>query len=197
MWRAFLHDKAFLRVGLAVCLISPLLAQLAVFSSVFAFRELEFKAQMAAWLAMTASVARIVLSPAAGWLTDRWGARPTLLLWAGLSGLGFMLIAIFPFTSSIFAAAAIAALSGSGFSGAMNALTCELPSPENRAGHFTLLGFCMIAANSAGPLLAGLLFDSVSYRAGFSILAALTVAMVAISAWLLRGIPAQSASPRA
>ncbi len=197
MWRAFFRDSAFLRVGLAVCLISPLLAQLAVFSSVFAFRELEFKAQMAAWLAMTASGARIALSPAAGWLTDKWGARPTLLLWAALAGCGFVLLAAFPFSPSVFAAAGIAALAGSGFSGAMNALTCEIPTPENRAGHFTLLGFCIIASNSAGPVLTGMLFDAVSYRTGFTILAILTAAMVLLSARLLRGITRQSASPRA
>jgi MFS family permease len=79
MWRAFWRDRKFVRVALAVSLISPLLGQLAVFSSVFAFRELGFKAQMAAWLGMTAAGARLALSPVAGWLTDAWGARPALL----------------------------------------------------------------------------------------------------------------------
>jgi MFS family permease len=186
MWRAFFRDKAFLRVGLAVCLISPLLMQLAVFSSVFAFRDLGFKPQMAAWLGMTASGVRLGLSPAAGWLTDAWGARPSILLWAGLVACGFLLLALFPGTATVFAAAGIAALAGSGFSGATNALTCQLPAPENRAGHFTLLGFCMIATNSAVPMLVGRLFDVVSYRSGFGILAALMAVVVAGSAVLLR-----------
>lgn len=189
MWRAFFHDKAFLRVALVVCLISPLLGQLAVFSSVFAFRELGFKAQMAAWLGMTAAGARLGLSPAAGWLTDTWGARPALLLWSALAGCGFLLLALFPGTGSVFAAAGIAALAGSAFSGAMNALTSQLPPAHHRAGHFTLLGFCMITANSAGPMLTGLLFDSVSYRWGFGVLAAMTAAAVAASAILLREDP--------
>jgi MFS family permease len=192
MWRAFFHDAKFLRVALAVCLISPLLAQLAVFSSVFAFRDLGFKAQMAAWLGMTAAGARLVLSPAGGWLTDAWGARRALLLWAALAGGGFLLLALFPGAASVFAAAGIAAVAGSGFSGAMNALTSGIPRPEHRAGHFTLLGFCMIAANSAGPLLAGWLFDRLSYREGFALLAAATAAVTAACAWLLRDL-----SPRA
>ncbi|MCU0751625.1 MAG: MFS transporter [Akkermansiaceae bacterium] len=188
MWRAFLQDRNFLRVALAVCLLSPLLGQLAVFSSVFAFRDLGFKAQMAAWLGMTASGARLALSPAAGWFTDAWGARRALTFWAGFAGLGFLLLACFPGTASVFAAAGIAAVAGSGFSGAMNALTCGIPSPENRAGHFTLLGFCMIATNSAGPLLAGWLFDTVDYRTGFAILAALVLVLAGTAVWLLRGL---------
>jgi MFS family permease len=188
MWRAFLTDRKFLRVALAVCLVSPLMAQLAVFSSVFAFRDLGFKAQMAAWLGMTAAGARLVLSPAGGWLTDAWGARRALMLWAGLAGGGFFLLALFPGTGTVFAAAGIAAVAGSGFSGAMNALTSGIPRPELRAGHFTLLGFCMIAANSAGPLVAGRLFDAVSYRSGFAVLAGATAAATIFSAWLLRDL---------
>jgi MFS transporter, putative signal transducer len=192
MWRAFLHDEKFLRVALAVCLVSPLMAQLAIFSSVFAFRDLGFKAQMAAWLGMTAAGARLALSPAGGWLTDAWGARRALMLWAGLAGFGFFLLALFPGTGSVFAAAGIAAVAGSGFSGAMNALTSGIPQPEHRAGHFTLLGFCMIAANSIGPLLAGRLFDAVSYRSGFAILAVATMAATVFSVWLLRGLSARA-----
>jgi MFS family permease len=192
MWRAFLDDRKFLRVALAVCLISPLMAQLAVFSSVFGFRDLGFKAQMAAWLGMTAAGARLALSPAAGWLTDAWGARRALILWAGVAGAGFLQLALFPGTYTVFAAAGIAAVAGSGFAGAMNALTSGIPRPEHRAGHFTLLGFCMIAANSAGPLLAGWLFDTVSYRSGFAVLAGATVSVTLFSIWLLRGL-----SPRA
>jgi MFS family permease len=88
----------------------------------------------------------------------------------------------------VFAAAGIAAVAGSGFSGAMNALTSGIPRPENRAGHFTLLGFCMIAANSAGPLLAGWLFDTVDYRTGFGILAALVLVLTGSAIRLLRGL---------
>jgi MFS family permease len=192
MWRAFVDDRKFLRVAVAVCLVSPLMAQLAVFSSVFAFRDLGFKAQMAAWLGMTAAGARLALSPAGGWLTDAWGARRALMLWAGLASGGFVLLALFPSTATVFAAAGIAAVAGSGFSGAMNALTSGIPRPEHRAGHFTLLGFCMIAANSAGPFLAGRLFDAVSYRTGFAVLATATAAVAIFGTWLLRSLSARA-----
>ncbi len=188
MWQAFFRDHKFLRVALAVCLISPLLGQLAIFSNVFAFRDLGFKAQMAAWLGMTAAGARLALSPVAGWITDTWGARPALMLWAMLAGLGFFLLALIPCPITVFAATGIAAVAASGFSGAMNALTSGIPLPEHRAGHFTLLGFCMIATNSGGPMLAGWLFDSVSYRSGFAVLAVATTLVVAFCLWLLRGL---------
>jgi MFS family permease len=91
----------------------------------------------------------------------------------------------------VFVAAGLAAVAFSGFSGAMNALTSGIPRPHHRAGHFTLLGFCMIAANSAGPLLAGRLFDACSYQTGFAVLAAATAAVLALCAWLLRALSAR------
>ena len=196
MWKAFLRDSKFLRVTLIVCLVSPLLAQLAVFSSVYAFRELDFKAQMAAWLGMGASGARLALSPVAGWVTDRWGARPALLLWTSLAAVGFLLLAGVPCAASVFLATAIAAVAGSGFSGAMNALTCGIPRPENRAGHFTFLGFCMIGSNAAFPLVAGWIFDRVSYRVGFALLGTVTVIVVVLGHRILRTLSSKASDYR-
>jgi len=188
MWRAFLRDRRFLRVTLAACLASPLLGQLAVFSSVFAFRDLGFEAQMGAWLVAVASGSRLALSPAAGWLTDRWGARPSLLLWTACGALGFAVLAVFPGVASVFFATGLAAVSYSGFSGALNALTSGIPSPENRAGHFTLLGFCMIVMGSVVPLLVGGMFDRISYRAGFAVLAGASALIALFCTWWLRDL---------
>lgn len=186
--KAFFADTKFLKVTLLVCMISPLLAQLAVFASVFAFRELGFAATMAAWIAMCTAIARVGLSPIAGWITDRWGARNSLLLWPALAAMGFFPLAAFPGIPTVFAATALAAVSWSGFSGAMNALTAGIPAPEHRAGHFTLLGFCMVAANSAGPLAAGWMFDQISYRMGFLILGALALAVTLFGIALLKNL---------
>lgn len=192
MWTAFLRDAKFLRLALVICLISPLLGQLAVFASVFGFRELKFEPQMVAWIGMCTAVARVVLSPSAGWITDRWGARNSLLLWPTLSAAGFFPLAAFPGTATVLIATSLAAVAWSGFSGAMNALTCGIPGPENRAGHFTLLGFCMIAANSIGPVLVGWMFDHVAYRPGFVILGLASLAATALGAFLLRDLSSRS-----
>lgn len=192
MWKAFWEDRKFVRLVLAICLISPLVSQLAVFATVFAFRELKFEAQMAAWIGMSTSIARVTLGPAAGWLTDRWGARNSLLFWPALSAASFFPLAAFPGAVTVFAATALAAVAWSGFSGAMNALTCGIPKPENRAGHFTLLGFCMIATNSAGPVLIGWMFDKIPYRPGFVILAVVALSTVLFGCFLLRDISARA-----
>jgi len=192
MWKAFLGDGPFLRLALVVCLVSPLLGQLAVFSTVFAFRDLGFEPQMAAWIAMSTAIARVIFSPAVGWFTDWWGARNALLLWPALCALGFFPLAVFPGVVTVFAASALAAVGWSGFSGAMNALTCGIPKPENRAGHFTLLGFCMVGANAAGPLAVGWMFDRIAYRPGFVLLGAVALALCAIGAFLLRNLSARA-----
>lgn len=192
MWKAFWSDSKFLRVLLVICLISPLLGQLAVFASVYAFRDLKFAPQMAAWLGLSASIARLTLSPVAGWVTDRWGARNSLLFWPALAASAFFPLAMFPGTVTVIAATAIASVSWSGFSGAMNALTCGIPKPENRAGHFTLLGFCMIATNSAGPVLVGWMFDHMRYRQGFALLGSLSLLVVAAGFLLLRDMSSRA-----
>lgn len=192
MLKAFFADTKFLKITLLVCLISPLVGQLAVFASVFAFRELGFAAQMAAWMAMFTAIARVGLSPVAGWITDRWGARNSLLLWPALAAMGFFPLAVFPGVITVFAATALAAVSWSGFSGAMNALTAGIPAPEHRAGHFTLLGFCMVASNSAGPLAAGWMFDQMSYRAGFVILGSLAMGVTLIGMFLVNDLSAKA-----
>ena len=46
----------------------------------------------------------------------------------------------------------------------------------------------MIAANSAGPMLTGWIFDQLTYQQGFAVLAAATAAVTAFSAWLLRDL---------
>jgi len=196
MWLAFFRDSKFLRLALVVCLLSPLLGQLAVFASVFAFRELSFAPQMAAWMAMCTAVCRVALSPAAGWITDRWGARNALLLWPALSAAGFFPLAAVPGTATVLGATALAAVAWSGFSGAMNALTCGIPKPENRAGHFTLLGFCMVATNSAAPVAAGWMFDRLPYRAGFVVLGLAALGAAALGAWLLRDLSSRASDYR-
>jgi len=80
----------------------------------------------------------------------------------------------------------------SGFSGAMNALTCGIPLPENRAGHFTLLGFCMVAVNSAGPVLVGWMFDVVPYCPGFMILGGAALTATGVGFLLLRDISSRA-----
>ncbi|MGA0845992.1 MAG: MFS transporter [Luteolibacter sp.] len=188
MWRAFVGDRQFLRVACVICLASPLLGQLAIFASVYGFRELGFDPSMAAWLGMLAAGTRLVLSPLGGWATDLWGARRALPFWMGWVALGFFILAVFPGKASVAISTALAAVAWSGFSGAMNALTSGIPKPEHRAGHFTLLGFAMIACNSLGPVLVGRMFDALSYPAGFAILATLVSLLVAFAIYLLRDL---------
>lgn len=186
MWRAFREDKRFVRLVIVLCFISPLMGQLAVFSTVFAFRDLKFEPKMAAWLAMSAAGARLALSPIAGWLTDSVGARRMLISWALAMGAGYAVLALFPFGWAVFFAGSLAAVGFSGFSGAMNALVAGIPRPEHRAGHFTLLGFCLVAANAVVPLAVGWLFDQTGYRHGFAGLAVATLVIAVGSQRLLR-----------
>ena len=74
----------------------------------------------------------------------------------------------------------------------MNALTCGIPKPENRAGHFTILSLGMVASNSVAPLAAGLMFDALPFRTGFLVLGALLFAVCLCGAISLRNLSADA-----
>ena len=60
---------------------------------------------------------------------------------------------------------------------AWNPILYGLPSPENRAGHFTIQLLAYNTVSSIGALLAGFLCDSLSYRTVFILGAAISLAL--------------------
>jgi len=189
MWRAFFADYQFLRLIVAVCLISPFLGALVVFPSAYAFRDLGFEPQMAAWIAMAAAIGRILFSPVAGWITDRFGARLALVMWPSLAVLGFLLLGFVAAPWVIYGVSGLAAVVWSGFSGAMNALIAGVPHPQDRAGHFTLFSLLMVGVNSLGPVLSGLMMDQVGYTTGFLCLAGALAVACFLARLLTRLLP--------
>ena len=123
-----------------------------------------------------------VLAPVLGWLSDRLGRRPVILLSLLFSAAGNALLAMAESVTMMMVARVI---SGLGFQIALFlAYFADSAPKQERTGRFGLIGVVTSASLFAGPFFGGLVAHSLGRRAGAWISAALCVAAALIClAW--------------
>ena len=123
-----------------------------------------------------------VLAPVLGWLSDRLGRRPVILLSLLFSATGNALLAMAESVTMMMVARVI---SGLGFQIALfRAYFADSAPKQERTGRFGLIGVVTSASLFAGPFFGGLVAHSLGRRAGAWISAALCVAVALIClAW--------------
>ncbi|MBC8102989.1 MAG: TCR/Tet family MFS transporter [Cytophagales bacterium] len=116
---------------------------------------------------------QFLFSPILGGLSDRFGRRPVLLLSLLVSGLDYILMALAPSLSWLFAGRVLAGITGASFTAA-SAYIADISPPEKRAQNFGLIGAAFGVGFVLGPAVGGLL-GSISPRAPFWAAAALSL----------------------
>ncbi|KAJ3275047.1 hypothetical protein HDV01_001553 [Terramyces sp. JEL0728] len=106
-------------------------------------------------------LAQVVTSMWWGWISDRYGRRPVLLV--GLIGNSITMV-LFGFSHSLPWAIATRAACGflNGNIGAAKSVLGEITDSSNRANAFALIGLCFGIGSIVGPILGGLLSDPVT-----------------------------------
>jgi len=137
----------------------------------------------------------LLLALYAGRVADRYGVRVPLA--AGLAGmtLGVALPHVVPTLPALFVAAAV---TGAGFifvQVSMQSLTGSLGTGEARTRYINLYALTIATSDLLGPVLAGILIDSVGHVRTYAYLALLNAASLIGVAWMYRRIP--PAAPRA
>lgn len=130
------------------------------------------------------AVGNALALPLAGRLTDAYGRRPLVLTGLAVTGVATVILGLVP-DIVVFIIASIAAGLGAGLLGpAQQATVADVIGPERGAGR-VLAVFQMASDTGAilGPLLAGLLVDTLSYGWAFAVTGA--VCLAAMVPWLV------------
>ncbi|MEO8306079.1 MAG: MFS transporter [Betaproteobacteria bacterium] len=113
----------------------------------------------------------MVLSVAAGRVSDRIGTRRPMLAGSAVIAIGATLPVAFPGMPSLFAGALLLGVGFMAFQIAAQNATGELGGGPSRTRNFTLLALGFSVSGFIGPLIAGFAIDRFGFRAAFAIFA--------------------------
>jgi MFS family permease len=129
----------------------------------------------------------VVSRLASGWLADRIGPLPTLLLGSGLQALCLLLYLPFEGLAALYVVSALFGLSQGGIVPSYALIVREYFPPAEAGMRVTLVLSGTVAGMALGGWMSGALYDHTdSYRAAFLNGFAWNLLNLAIAAWLLR-----------
>lgn len=140
----------------------------------------------------------VLAAPPAGWLADRVGRLPLMVVGAAFSALGVLFLLVADSSWQILAAGALMSLGTAAFASANWAHTADVVPPEQAARFFGLANLGTAGAAAAAGLF-GPLVDWANFTApgvGYSALFALAALAFVASAVALRGIRAPAQKPQ-
>jgi MFS family permease len=113
----------------------------------------------------------VVVWPA-GWLADRWGRRPLLILaWAGMA-LRLGLVAVAHTAAQVIANQALDGACNAMFAVVAAAWVTDRLGDQRRSGEAqVIVGSCLVLGSAIGPAFSGLLVEALGYRGLFAALA--------------------------
>ena len=118
------------------------------------------------WLTFVFAFFQFVCMPIVGGLSDRFGRRPIMLFSLFGLGLDYFIMGLAPTVWFLFLGRIIAGAFGATFSTA-NAYIADISPPETRAQNFGLVGASFGVGFMLGPVIGGLIGDSLGPRAPF------------------------------
>ncbi|MHB9035789.1 MAG: MFS transporter [Armatimonadota bacterium] len=183
-----LRDKPYVRVVGLFLLYNTVFIPLLTFVPVYGFRELKMAAATSATIGIIQKTASLLLSAFLGRMIDKLSPKRVLMYWPLLGLATLTPIFVLHNQYGVYATAAIGAVFFAGEIAALNALLYGMPSPENRAGHFTFQILAWYASLFLGPLVMGFLCDKLGYRPTFGVIALIAVLSLPISRMALAGL---------
>jgi MFS family permease len=131
----------------------------------------------------------MLLAVGAGRLSDRIGARRPMLVGSCGIVVGILLPCALPGTAALYASTSLIGVSFMCFQVAMQHVTGSIGAHEDRPRNFGLLALGYSISSFAGPLIAGIMIDQVSFVATFALLAVFPLAPLFVLARNLLALP--------
>jgi MFS family permease len=122
----------------------------------------------------------MLLSVAAGRVSDRIGTRRPMLVGSMVIAVGATLPLAFPGMPSLFAGATLLGVGFMAFQIAAQNATGEIGGGPTRTRNFTMLALGFSVSGFIGPLIAGFAIDHFGFRAAFAIFAVIPLIPLAI-----------------
>ena len=132
----------------------------------FAF-ELEGSIFLVTVLLASSAIARLVASPITGFMTDRWGRRPLLIMGAGIRGATGILSFFAGSYMEFFVLEFIGGVGIAMWNTSANILIADVTEPHIRGRVVAMRGMSMRAGQVTGPLLGALIAAFFDIRAIF------------------------------
>jgi len=193
MIKAAWNDKPFIRVMLLnaayYLLFWPLFF---TFVPAYGYREIGMAAAAAATISIITQVIKVAFSAQIGLLTDKLSPKRIIPIWPLVAVMALAPPLILRNSWGVYISSAISMVFICGVMSAFMPLLYGIPSPENRAGHFTMQLLMQYVTQALGPLLIGAMCQALSYRMTFLVVAALALALCPISKRVLSTLSSEA-----
>ena len=144
------------------------------------------------WIVTGYTLAQAAVIPLAGWLSDRFGAKPVFLTSIALFTVGSVLCATASGSGMLIAFRVLQGLGGGCVLPVAMAYTYRISPPEKVGAVMGMMGIPILFAPAIGPVLAGWLVQYASWRWIFLINLPIGIAGLAVGVMGLPGVPRQA-----
>jgi MFS family permease len=172
----FPNDPGLWAFAAAMVLYHAANAPGGVYLGLYLKRDLHAPDRMLAYAFTVSMVAWMLVVRPAGWLADRWGRKPLLVIGWAIMTARLALVALIERPTWIVANQALDGL-GNGLFAVLAAawVTDRLADPRRSGEAQVIVGSCLVLGSAIGPAVAGCVVDSLGYRGLFLSLAGVGV----------------------
>lgn len=185
MLKAVWDDKPFVNFLSLSCLISILVYPIFGFINIYGFKELHMNLATSAIIQIITQVTRIGVCAFAGVLTDKYGPKKVYPYTAIFAFLSLVPVIFIHNQYGVYISVVMSTIYTALMTAAFYTLMFGLPSPENRAGHYTIQIVSSYVVQVIGPIIIGGACDLIPFRTVFIIVAIIALAFYPLSKYML------------
>lgn len=190
MFAALLKDKAYVSL-LALYFLYTTCFYTTTFNfiNIYGFKAVKMPLWTSATMIIIAQLSKLLTSAPLGLYIDRLSPKRTLPYIFFIAAASWVAPILIAGHWGVYVGIALGTVCVTGLISAQTALICGLPSPEHRAGHFTVQIVLMYAALTLGPILIGWMCDLMPFKTVFAIMTFVSLVFFPVSRIMLRGMP--------